>query len=302
MKKIFILLFFFILFSVFSYAQQNPFLSSSNNETETQNEKQSIQSRGPNSNLYNSPFMKKVKNKQKQLQDMISSFFTEYKENNKKSVFMKFILFSFLYGVLHVLGPGHRKILLFSYFISKPAKWKHGMLAGFMTAVLHAISAILLVGGLYIITEKMLFRRFNDINPVMETISYSLIILIGVYLIIHEILNLFKKNKNDKTTGNNPDTIIFVIASGMVPCPGAATIMIFAFAVGTPLIGIYSVLSMSLGMAMVLSLIPLLAIFLQNKLFPLVSRWKSKAASYIHSVLSILTAVFLVLFGLFFLV
>ena len=36
------------------------------------------------------------------------------------------VMISFLYGVLHAAGPGHGKVVVFSYFISRRARIKKG--------------------------------------------------------------------------------------------------------------------------------------------------------------------------------
>ncbi|MDC7124926.1 MAG: hypothetical protein PQJ46_05130 [Spirochaetales bacterium] len=304
MKKIPVILILILLFTMFLSplsAQQNPFLSSGNETASPQKSlPPSAKTTKASNAYYNSKFMQNVKAKQKKLQDKISNYITDYKTDKTHKKLFTFMAFSFLYGLLHVLGPGHRKIALFSYFISKPAKWKNGMFAGFMTAVLHAFSAILFILTLYAITKTALMRRFNDITPIMEKISYGMIVAIGIYIIISYVYELIKKNAHDNN-GRNPDTILFVIASGMVPCPGAATIMIFSIAVNVPLLGIYAVAAMSLGMASVLTFIPLLAIFLRTRINP-AEKWNQRTGEIIHTAISCFGAILLILFGLFFLI
>ena len=52
---------------------------------------------------------------------------------------------AFLYGVVHALGPGHGKLVVVSYFLSREAQIGRGLLMGLQIAVFHVISALVVV-------------------------------------------------------------------------------------------------------------------------------------------------------------
>ncbi|MDC7225448.1 MAG: hypothetical protein PQJ61_01645 [Spirochaetales bacterium] len=299
-----LLLFLLILLPLWELsAQQNPFLSGGDSE---QGAEQSGTAYTKTSPFFNSAIMTNLRKLQKSIQSEISGYIREYQSERKLSTLFQFLLFSYLYGLLHVLGPGHRKIFLFTYFISRPTRWRQGMLAGFMTAVLHALSALALIGGLYLITTRALLTRFNDISPILERVSYVAIVVIGIYLLISHIVSAARGtghtgHSHGKDRGS-PDTIMFVLASGLIPCPGAATIMIFSLAVQAPLVGVYAVLAMSLGMASLLIFIPPAAIIFKTRFEPLISGWNPKLGERIHTIISIAGASVLILFGLLFII
>lgn len=295
-----VLLFYFLIILLVPAglsAQQNPFLTT-NAPAENREEKE-ITGGGW---YYDSSFMIRIRAKQKMIQTKISANIAEYKNNRNLNTLSTFLGFSFLYGLLHVLGPGHRKIFLFTYFISRPSKWKHGMAAGFLTAVLHAVSAVIIIGGLYFIASRTLASRFNNISPILEKASYGAIVAIGAYLLIISIFNLVKRQIQPQGSTHNPDTLIFILVSGLVPCPGAAAIMIFALSLDVPVIGVYSVLAMSLGMASILTLVPPAAILIKNRIEPLISRWNPATGEILHSAVSAAGAFALILLGLFFII
>lgn len=289
-------------------AQQNPFLStgaggpvSADSGPVQAAQTQDFQPAGKTATgfFYDSVFMQKIREAQKSFQARISGYITEYKSTQDISVLSGFLIFSFLYGLLHVIGPGHRKVFLFTYFVARPSEWKTGMLAGFMTAVLHALSAVIFIGGLYLVTVKALMSRFNNITPVIEKISYGAIIMLGIYLLVSQIIESVKGDRGQHDE-RSPDTVFFVLASGLIPCPGAATIMIFSMAVGAPAAGIYAVAAMSLGMGTVLTFIPPAAGLIRNRLNPVLSKLNPGSGEMLHGILSISGAAVLVLFGLFF--
>lgn len=279
------------------FALQNPFLTA----PETADVKPEEQVSG-GGRFYNSDFMIMIREKQKIIQSRISEYISDYKTNRNLSILAGFLGFSFLYGLLHVIGPGHRKVFLFTYFISKPAKWKQGMAAGFFTAVLHALSAVIIIGGLYFIATKTLLTRFNNLTPVLEKSSYAAIIVIGVYLLAHSIIDFLMGRPEENKVKRNPDTMLFIIFSGLVPCPGAAAIMIFSISMNAAAIGIYSIIAMSLGMGMVLAVIPPAAILIKNRIQPLISGWKPETGERLHALIGAAGAALLILLGVFFII
>ncbi len=296
-------------------AQPNPFLTTEQNgekiEGNEQMEEDFLLSREyANPGFYskitapffNSSFMRNVRKLQKEVQAKVSFYISAYKDQGISGAF-SFMMLAFLYGFLHVLGPGHRKIFLFTYFISKPARWKQGMLVGAMTAVLHAFSAIFFIGGLYLLAEKTLLSRFNNLMPVIEKIAYGLIVLIGLKLFFSHIRSSVKGHCHCHHHGKGeytPDTLMFVLAAGLVPCPGTVAIMVFSIAMAAPMLGVLAVISMSLGMALILTFIPPAAIFIQNRIEPLLARWNPHVGEKIHSAMEISASLALIFFGLLF--
>jgi len=89
---------------------------------------------------------------------------------------------SFLYGIFHAAGPGHGKAVISSYLVANDETWRRGVVLSFASAILQAITAIALVGIAAVLlgaTAKMM----GDTVRIIETVSYALIILIGLRLL-----------------------------------------------------------------------------------------------------------------------
>ena len=61
------------------------------------------------------------------------------------SVFMLAAL-SFVYGVVHAVGPGHGKTIISSYVVANEETVRRGVIISFIAAGLQALTAIALVG------------------------------------------------------------------------------------------------------------------------------------------------------------
>jgi nickel/cobalt exporter len=89
---------------------------------------------------------------------------------------------SFLYGIFHAAGPGHGKAVISSYVVANEETWIRGVVLSFASAILQALVAVVIVGIAFAILNATAgtMRRAVD---VIEIVSYSLIILIGLRLL-----------------------------------------------------------------------------------------------------------------------
>src|SRR2546429_2884608 len=89
---------------------------------------------------------------------------------------------SFLYGIFHAAGPGHGKAVISSYIVANDETLMRGVVLSFASALLQALVAVMVVGiaaALLSATATTMGRAVN----VIEIVSYSLMILIGVRLL-----------------------------------------------------------------------------------------------------------------------
>jgi nickel/cobalt transporter (NicO) family protein len=89
---------------------------------------------------------------------------------------------SFAYGIFHAAGPGHGKAVISSYLLANEETWRRGVALSFASALLQALTAIVLVGIVAVLlgaTAKMM----GDTVRVIEIVSYALIVLLGARLL-----------------------------------------------------------------------------------------------------------------------
>jgi nickel/cobalt transporter (NicO) family protein len=89
---------------------------------------------------------------------------------------------SFLYGIFHAAGPGHGKAVISSYLVANDETWLRGVVLSFASALFQAIVAIALV-GIAAAVLNLTARRINTTVNAIETISYAMIVLIGLRLL-----------------------------------------------------------------------------------------------------------------------
>jgi nickel/cobalt transporter (NicO) family protein len=89
---------------------------------------------------------------------------------------------SLLYGVFHAVGPGHGKAVISSYLVANEETWRRGVVLSFVSAAIQSVVAIVVVA----IAAVLLGATAKAIGltvHVVETVSYVLVILIGLRLL-----------------------------------------------------------------------------------------------------------------------
>lgn len=201
------------------------------------------------------------------------------REENSFALF--FLLFvSFIYGVIHALGPGHGKALAFSYFSSQKSSLFSAFIISLATAFIHIIGAFVLV----VISVFILQSVLN--NFIENSISY-LTMMCGVLIMILASYILYKKlNKKScicnscaidiskatffsqakpinfvQVSNNKPivniknekkQDLFFVLTAGLIPCPGTVLLFVYAFMLKTYVSVILASIAISLGMGIVI--------------------------------------------------
>lgn len=117
------------------------------------------------------------------------------KGSTREIIFLIFV--SFLYGVVHALGPGHGKSLISSYFLTRDDRVMKGLVAGPMIALLHCMSAIVIIGTLYYILKNSFLVNFEKATGLIKSASFIIIIFIGLYLFVRNIVDFYKWKRSN---------------------------------------------------------------------------------------------------------
>ncbi len=185
----------------------------------------------------------------------ISQYFELLEEGNWKATATIFA-FSFAYGVVHALGPGHGKALLSGYLLAHPkVNTPQIFRIGFFIALVHALSALILTLSAVYILEVSATKLLGDMNVPLLQISGGLIICMGCWL-LYEVLSS-RAQTEEKIRPKKELSVILL--SGIVPCPGVMTLSFFAITLGEISTGIIAALCMSLGMGLSISVVGFLA-------------------------------------------
>lgn len=175
-----------------------------------------------------------------------------------------------LYGVLHAAGPGHRKTVVFSLFLSRKAAPWEPLAAGFLAAGVHAGVGVAIVGALSVAYGAI--ASLGDADRVAASIdiaTFGLLIALSAALAIGKAVSLarYRGRIHQRSVGGKGSLYGIIVVSSLVPCPGATMLLLFAIYAGLPWLGVSAVLAMSLGMGLVISAAGYLAYAGRERLF-----------------------------------
>jgi ABC-type nickel/cobalt efflux system permease component RcnA len=184
---------------------------------------------------------------------------------------------AFVLGAFHALSPGHGKAMVAAYLIGTRGRIIDAVRLGVVVTVTHMISVVAL-GAVALILSHYTVSR--DFYPWLGVASGGLIFLTGYFLLAriavtanhghhhdHPHLHEHHHEHGSMPAGNSLKEILSLgVAGGLVPCPSAIVILLFAIAVNRIVTGLLLILSFSLGLAAVLILIGIMTITASNRL------------------------------------
>ena len=195
------------------------------------------------------------------------------------------LAFSFIYGVLHALGPGHGKIVITTWLATHPSKLKSSIGLTLASSLLQGGVAIALVVVVLSLLQ-LPARQLHMSSFWLEKGSYALVGVLGLILCwraLKKLRALLRKPKFKSFTPhpvhhencgcghqhlptqeqlqNGEDwraRLMIVLSMGMRPCSGAIMVLLFGKVTGVFGWGMLSALAMAAGTSLTISSLALL--------------------------------------------
>jgi ABC-type nickel/cobalt efflux system permease component RcnA len=210
-------------------------------------------------------------------------------------------LFSLLFGIIHAALPGHRKLLLFSYFLAEDARPVQGVIGGVAVAVLQVLSTVVLVliGGAA--ADAATGSALENAAPSMQRVTGVAMAAVACVILVLRLIELLRTREDwraqyfisqlssvdSRIDPDNEDPALHlavaharrlrrrrrsdapwlpaVILAGIVPCPATALVLSRSVALGVPLGGLLALVGLTLGVAVVLSLLSVVTVVLKER-------------------------------------
>jgi nickel/cobalt transporter (NicO) family protein len=193
------------------------------------------------------------------------------------------IMLAFAYGVVHALGPGHGKLVVVSYFLSREARIGRGLLMGLQIAICHVLSAMVVVALADLLLRQALGGPPAEVAGV-RLASYGLIALIGMVMLAQAASRSWLRRQGIEVghaccdhgreshhhadarseAGARAQEGALSLGVGLVPCTGAVLILLYALANGILLAGALLALAIAAGMAITMGALGVLSVVARN--------------------------------------
>ena len=237
---------------VHAQAVRNPFVPDRRESTLSVNATQPVMLPMPGS------ILKTVVHWQLELRTRMSGFAKQIKQRPWGRAFWLFMLASLAYGAAHALGPGHGKVFAVSYFLDRPGPLVLGVLFGNLSMFFHVLSAAVLVFAGTFVLETTASGLVQDVGLTLEGVSYAMLLTIGVSLTALRFKGLVRDEDRKERQGQPGRSslkplLVTALAAGLVPCPGAALVLLFCISLGLPVAGFLSLVAISAGMGATIS-------------------------------------------------
>ena len=115
--------------------------------------------------------------------------------------------FSFIYGMLHSLGPGHGKVIVSTYLATHPTKAKASLVLTVVSAFLQALVAIVLVSVL-IWGFSASMRVVNDKANMFVSLSFALVAVVGALICWKALKNIYTTMRKPKLKVKTITTLV----------------------------------------------------------------------------------------------
>ena len=200
-------------------------------------------------------------------------------EEDSSSTALIFLLFaSFIYGVIHALGPGHGKALAFSYFTAQKSSFLQAFSISMATAFIHILGAFILVVISVFILQSVLNNFIENSISYLTMLCAVLIMFLSIYILYRKLkhksyacasctiqndsafkldgnFEVLRNSSNKPIISNNSrkkQDLYFVLTAGLIPCPGTVLLFVYAFILETYFSVILASIAISLGMGIVI--------------------------------------------------
>jgi ABC-type nickel/cobalt efflux system permease component RcnA len=236
--------------------------------------------------------------------------------------FSLIVLLCFGWGALHAFGPGHGKTIAGTYLISARASYGDAILLGTLMTITHTAVILILAVAATILKDRFVYPTW------LQPVGAILILVVGVRQItvgLRRALGLSTGHAHHhghthphghshdhdhphdhphphqgEAAVTRRDIGTLGLSGGMVPCPAAIVLLLLAWQVGMPVFGLVCIVAFSLGLALTLIAVGVLAISGTR----LVLKWVSKPDeehdhhAVIGSLVPIVGGVLLLIFGI----
>jgi nickel/cobalt exporter len=259
------------------------------------------------------------------LTDRLAALTLQIRDAKTPGPLLALALISLVYGIFHSLGPGHGKTIVSTFFLAKDAKIGHSLAAGYLIALVHAVSALSIVLVLYYIVRGIFTTGFESASRTIQILSFGVIALIGAVMLVRRILGKEHSHhfghahehghgdgdgheghegEHEDAGAASPVTgrelVGIALASGVVPCPGASAIILLSLSLNIMVAGIVSVIMISLGMGVTVTVVGATAILAKRGVMKASTARRGGGFKVARRVVEIGGSTILFLFGLVF--
>jgi ABC-type nickel/cobalt efflux system permease component RcnA len=165
-------------------------------------------------------------------------------------------------GAVHALSPGHGKTIVAAYLVGSRGTPRHAVLLGLMVTLTHTATVFLLGFATLFLSQLVMPEK---IYPLLGTVSGLAIVWVGATLLVQRLRAVRKHRPHRHHVPEGEVSMGSMMAlgasGGLVPCPSALVLLLSSVALGRIGLGLTLLVGFSVGLAVVLMAIGLVAVY-----------------------------------------
>jgi len=258
---------------------------------------------------------------QRRLNESLAVITESLKGSRSLAGLLVVVAVSLAYGIFHAAGPGHGKTIVSSYFLANNARLRHSVVIGYLIAGVHSLAALAIVLVLYYLIRGIFSANIEVANHWIQLITFGVIAILGAVMLVGRILGRHfhlhlhshadhdqeehAGHAHEETHASAPPVTMrrlvgIAVPAGVIPCPGAVAVTLFALSLNMLAVSILSVVSISVGMGITISVTGAIVILVKQGALRAASAGRPERDPRLRRVVEIGGAALLFLFGLVF--
>jgi nickel/cobalt transporter (NicO) family protein len=243
---------------------------------------------------------------QKTLNESLASITRSLQGSRSLGGLLFVALISLVYGMFHAAGPGHGKTIVSSFFLANEVRLRHSIAVGYLIAAVHSLAALSVVLVLYYLVRGLFSTGIEQANHYIQLATFAVIAVLGAVMLIGRIRGT---GHHHHAHGHAPDRaggvtfrnlLGIAVPAGIIPCPGAVAVILFALSLHMFGVSVLSVVFISAGMGVTISVTGALVILAKQGTLKALAAGREERDSRLRRAVEIGGAAVLFLFGLVF--
>ena len=257
---------------------------------------------------------------QKMLNESLASMTRALQGSRSLSGLLLVVALALAYGVFHAAGPGHGKTIVSSFLLANEGKIRQSFVIGYLVAAVHALSALTVVLVLYYLIRGIFATGVEQANRWIQMFTFAVITAIGAIMLVRRLLGKGHHHGASPHAGlahageDHPNSdheepphglslrnlLGIAVPAGIIPCPGAVAVVLFALSLHMLAVSVLAVSSISVGMGTTISATGIMVILAKRGAIRAVAGTHEKRDLMMRRIVEIVGAAILFLFGLVF--
>jgi ABC-type nickel/cobalt efflux system permease component RcnA len=251
---------------------------------------------------------------QKMLNESLASMTRALRVSRSLGGLLLVVALALAYGVFHAAGPGHGKTIVSSFLLANDGKIGQSFVIGYLVAAVHALSALTVVMVLYYLIRGIFATGVEQADHYIQLVTFAVITLIGAVMLVRRATGKMHRHSHHQAHAGPghaqrpgggltlKNLLGIALPAGVIPCPGAVAVVLFALSLHMLAVSVLAVSSISLGMGTTISATGAAVLLVKRGAIRAVAGAREERDRKVRRIVEIAGAAILFLFGLVFFV